>query len=76
MKRFAFTLFALVAGLALSACGAEPNEGPSVDPAAASSNTEELGDPCAAICRNASDPYSDDNCACCHLHLKHPTCYQ
>jgi hypothetical protein len=76
MKRFAFTLFGVVAGLALSACGAEPNEGTSVDPAAASSSTEELGDRCAAICRDTSDPYSADNCECCHQHLKNPTCYQ
>ncbi|HET7545264.1 MAG TPA: hypothetical protein VFK05_35605 [Polyangiaceae bacterium] len=75
MNRFTFTLFGVLTGLALSGCGAEANDGTSVDPATASSTTEELSG-CAAICQDTSDPYSAENCACCRRHLKNPTCYQ
>jgi hypothetical protein len=87
MKHMIIGAVCVVSGLVMTACGGAPegggssgsdNAGAGVTGAEATAAATEAftKDPCAPICQNSQDPYAVENCACCHRHLPHPTCYQ
>ena len=88
MKHIIVGVACAIAGLVMAACGGAPEGGASrgsdrgadavtaAEAEASGAGTEALKDPCAPICHDFEDPYYAENCACCHRHLSHPTCYQ